>query len=402
MAIIFDEHKYVETNIMNFEERMGSKYSRFTGNAQTYSTYFHINDEKTSLDEGLDDIEELIGSRSPLRFDKINGFPLYGLEPIVLQIVEGEQGYDTSYEGEVIVLPGTIIPCENDMFIINHVKNGFIFRVTAVDYDTLKTNNYYKLSFSLEAIDEDKVGQLLKQVVTNCECILENVGTDKKCIIEEAAYHLVNDIQNMYDDMVNTYMTLYYDETYNSLIGELRNGRRIYDPLQAEFINKHNLFNKSNDFNTIILSEQFTDRERKIKYEKSLYRFIERNNVDLLNNFYYTIFLGCTNPETTFYKWHDKSIYILDIPRIMDKNNSDFIISDKFIEDIRINNKMQNNYAQLIKKYIKKEIKSINDIDLTLNDALLHLDDCEELFFFTPIILYIIKTTLDSFLQKEQ
>lgn len=393
MAIIYDEHSFIEDNITKFEDKMGSKYSRFTGNAQTYTTYFHINDN-TTVDRGIEDIEELIGPRSPLRYNKIIKFPIYGLDPIVLQIVEADQGLDTSYEGECFVLPGTIIPYENDMFIIDHVKGNFIFRVSAVDYDTLKHNNYYKISFMLEAIDSNKVESLLKQVTDNFSCILDNVGTDKKAIIEEGLLEKIISIESMYKDMVNIYMSIYYDDTYNAIIGNLEDGKRVYDPLQSEFINKHDLFNQENDYKTVLFSEQFTDKQRAFKYEKSIYRFFERKDLNLINNFHYITYFGISNQETSFYKWHDRSVFIIDNPKFLDKNNSPYILSDKFIEDIRINNKMSNGFAALLKKYLTTDLLSINDIDSNLNEVLLQLDDSEELFFFTPIILYIIKNTI--------
>lgn len=399
MAIIFDEHKFVEGNINNFEERMNSKYTRFRGNSQAYSTWFHINDSKTTLSRGTQDIEELIGDHSPLRYDKILHYPVYDLEPIVLEIINDDQGLDMAYEGSITVVANTIQPFENDLFIIDHVKGSFIFRVSAVDFDTLKPNNNYKVSFMLEAIDESKINQLEKQVITTYNCVLENIGTARKCIIEEGILQKVTDIENMYSDMIQTYLSIYYNETYNSLIGDLRSGRKVYDPLQTEFINKHQLFNNPHDFQTIILSEQFTDKQRKIKYEKSIYRFIERNDVSLINNFNYVLFLGCTNPETNFSQWHDKSVYILDVPVFIDKNNSEVLLSDHFIESIRINNKMPNKFAQTLKKYLRKEIITLDDIDPELNESLVRLEDSEEMFFFTPIILYIIKMTLDSILK---
>lgn len=399
MAIVFDEHQYVEQNINNFEERMNSKYTRFRGNSQAYTTWFHINDSKSTVDKGVQDIEELIGEHSPLRYDKILRYPAYDLEPIVLEIINDEQGLDMAYEGSITAVANTMQPFENDLFMIDHVKGSFIFRVTAVDFDTLKPNNNYKVSFILEAIDDDKLVQLEKQVVTTYNCILENIGTERKCIIEEGILQKVTNIENMYSDMVQTYMSIYYDETYNSLIGDLKTRLRIYDPLQVEFINKHSLFNNPHDFQTTILSEQFSDKQRKIKYEKSIYRFIERNDIKLINNFNYVLFLGCTNPETTFSQWHDKSVYILDIPVFMDKNNSEFILSNQFIEDVRINNKMTNKFAYTLKKYLRKEIVTLDDIDLELSESLVRLEDSEEMFFFTPIILYIIKTTLDTILK---
>ena len=69
---------------------------------------------------------------------------------------------------------------------------------------------------------------------------------------------------------------------------------------------------------------------------------------------------------------------------------------DSFINDVKNNNPVDGDYANLIKSYIRKENIDIYSIPLTLNESLLTLDGNLDFFFMTPIILFIIKKILSN------
>ena len=94
----------------------------------------------------------------------------------------------------------------------------------------------------------------------------------------------------------------------------------------------------------------------------------------------------------------EKNIYILDIPSEL-SNNATPILSDEFVLAVKTNGFTNSAYAELIKKFVRGEKMSIYDIPLTLNEELLELDGNMEVFFFTPIIMYIIKEIVNSFLE---
>ena len=59
-------------------------------------------------------------------------------------------------------------------------------------------------------------------------------------------------------------------------------------------------------------------------------------------------------------------------------------------------------YGQLLIDYIHKEKFSTSDIPLDLMDELIYLDAGIEIFLIIPIILYIIKDTIDKALYIEK
>lgn len=399
MGIFIDEKRMVEENVFKYENRLKSPVSRFLESAPTFVTYYHILPNDTTVDAGFQDIASIVGFRSPIRFSKIDSFPLYGLEQITLQLQESEQGLDSSYEGEAVIVPGSIKPLQNDLFVIPLLKDPYIFRVTEVMYDNIMSDNYYKIGFKLEWLDTTIIANMENQVKDKYTCILENIGTENKCLIELESKKILEDVENMYNDIASTYKSVFYNERHNCFLGEIGPSMYLYDPLQTQFINEHRLFNKKNDLECLMLTDEFTDPKRRIKYERSVYRFIERKDINLIKNFSYDIYAGTNNHETSFFRWLDRNVYILDIPGEL-SDEAKPIFSDEFVTAVKINGPTKSKYGEFIKRYIRGEKIELTDIPLTLNDELLKLDGNLEVFFFTPIIMYIIQNIVNEFLNN--
>ncbi len=400
MALIIDEKKMVQDNIFQYEEKLKSPMSRFLDTTPTFVTYYHINPDETTVDEGFKDISSIIGFRSPIKYKKIQNFPLYGIEQVIPQIQEMDQGLDTDFNSEAIVLPGTIKPLENDFFMIPYLHDVYLFRVTEITYDNVMPDNFYKLDYKLEYIDQEKVDALEKQANETYTCILDNIGTENKCIIETDTIEKIEKIEKMYDDIATTYLSLFYDDRHNCLLGDLGKGQRLYDPFQTEFVNKHNLFNKKNNLKTLLFTNQVDDNKKRIKYEKSVYRFMERRDYTKISNFKYVYFQGSTYHETSFYRWADTTVQILDLYPD-DENISAEIFSDEFVTSVKTNGFTKSRYAELMQRFLRDKDMSINDIPTDLNEELLLYDNNLEIFFIVPLIMYIIQTVVNKEIQSK-
>lgn len=399
MATLIKEENFINQNVLKYDDRFQSPIVRFIEQAPTFVTYYHINVNESTTDRGYNDVESIIGEKSPIRFQQINDFPIYGIDQIVTQLQDTETGLDVSYEGEGIILPNTIKPLQNDYFIIPYVGTNILFHIIGIEYDNIRPDNFYKIQFSLDVIDEEKKDTLLKQVHDEYTCILENIGSENKCIIQREFVDQLNKIDKLYSDMVSLYMSIFYNERYNVLLGEMAGGYLLYDPYMISFINEHQLFTKKNDLDTIYLEgEQVVDNKFKLKYERSIYRFFERRSVDLIKPFYYTTIQGITRHESAFYRWGDESVYIVDIPSQFGSENTFRILPDITIDTIKLNGPTDSKYLKLIQRFIRNEQPlNIYDIDLTLNDELIKLDANLEMFFITPLLLYIIKKSIEEF-----
>ena len=402
-SFIVNETKVFNDNVFKYEEKLSSPLNRFLEKSPTFVTYFHINNQESTADQGFQDTEEILGPKSSLRFGRIEGFPIYGLEQIQVQLSEEDQGIDGSYEGEGTVLPNTIKPLPNDYFIINHLNDFFLFRVTGISYDSIRPDGYYGIQFKLENTDRSYLEKLKNQTTDKYSCIFKNIGTENKAIIKEDDVEKITAINKMYADIVQLYISAYYNERYNAIMGTFRNnGTVLYDPLMSVFIDKNGLLNDKNNYSSIVLGEQFTDPKREFKYEHSIYRFFERKDVSKIEKFAYQLLPGRNYLESAFYKWFDESVMVVDRPDIICENDPEnFLLCNDFIDAVMINlPNEESEYSKFLIKYLRDEIKSLADIPLNLKDVMLHLNISKESFFFTPIVLYVIKRMTEEFISN--
>ena len=399
MAFFINEERFIDDNVAKLDERVQSTVTRFIEQTPTFVTYYHINTDESTADRGFMDVDSVIGERSPLKFQQINNFPIYGLEQIIAQLQDTEIGIDVSYEGEAIILPNTLKPLPNDYFVINYVGQDTLFRVTEIIYDNMRPDNFYKINFKLDAIDSSKKKNLTNQVYDKYTCVLENIGSENRCIIQEDFKDQLDKVDKLFSDMTSLYLSIFYDERYNVVLGELAGGYRLYDPYMSYFINKHGLFKKKNSLDTVYLEEDHVvDNKKQLKYERSIYRFFERRDVALIKPFFYTTIKGMTKVESAFHKWGDETVKVVDLPSEFDSENTSRIFPDITIDTIKLNGPTDSKYLQLIKKYLRNESPvNIYDIDLSLNDELIQLDANLEMFFITPLLLFIIKESVKEF-----
>lgn len=398
MPTIINENR-MQQNVFLHEQRLKSPVMRMIDSTPTFVTYYSIDNNESTADDGYVDVHAYIGSRSPIRFNKIENFPIYGIEQIVINLQDTDQGLDGSYEGEAIILPNTIKPNHNDYFKIPILHGAYVFRITDFNYDTIMPDNYYRVSFKLEYNDDDMYDEIDRQVISDNQCILDKIGTDEKCIIENKELTQIGEVQQMYYKLMSYYKGLFYNKRHNVFLGPKDLNFTYYDPLQTYFINKHGLFNNKNDYQVLSLTDQMNDPLRDYKYNKSVYRLMELRDLKLLNNFKYVERPGVTVHESSFYRWRDNTILILDACTVP-KTDSPQVFSDEFIESVKVNGFPDSDHARLLQKFLRKEKIEIKDIPLDLADQLLYMNMTFEVFMITPLIMYVIRETINENLKK--
>ena len=102
-----------------------------------------------------------------------------------------------NHEGDATIIPGTIKPLPNSFFMINHLKEAYIFRVTEVTIDNVMPDNYYKIHYRLEYLNSDMVDRLNSQTTEVYSCILDNIGTEERCIVEKESQVKIKEIEKM-------------------------------------------------------------------------------------------------------------------------------------------------------------------------------------------------------------
>ena len=156
----------------------------------TLVTYYNIDRDASTLDPGSKIAYDNIGKDSPIRFNKIKDFIIYGFSRIEMDTQNDEFGLEADrISGECFVLPNTIIPTEGDYFEVDHITDStWLFIITDVQRDTLENgSNVYKLSYKLEYVDHDRIQEC---VTDNYTMIEKREGTNISKIVKSDALEI--------------------------------------------------------------------------------------------------------------------------------------------------------------------------------------------------------------------
>lgn len=394
MAKFIDERRIVENSAFEFEDRLHSPIVQRSNRTLTPTRYYHLINVESTTDQGLVNVEENVGGNSGLRFHRIDDFPIGLNAPIQLNLSETDHGIDSSYEGEATILPNTIRPVPNSYFLINYLSDSYIFKVTGIRYDNISADNTYIIEFKLDNISDEIPHELDMQSTTHYDCVLRNIGTEKECLIEHEKYAKIRSIETMYDEITHIYLSLFYNERYNDILGPGPANTKIYDPYLTRFINSEGLFKDNDVFTITYLQEEISDQQFLLKYQKSVFQFIKKPDMNRLQRFPLEVIPGCNLPETQFYVWRDNSIFVTSVPSCQPKEGI-AIFSDNFVEMVQDTTEIpDDSYSRLLSLYIRNEPLSIYDIRDDLLDNLITLEWNIELFYITPLILFIIRKLL--------
>lgn len=400
MGFIFDEQTYLDQNLFKYENRLKSSTSRFIAEGAVLTTYFNLAENRSTVDKGFQNIDQLFGKHSPLRFNKIKNFPLYSFTQINPANEDTLQIEDIGAEGECVLLPSTIVPHQNDFFILNHLKMKALFRISEVQFDSMKIDGYYKIKYHLYSNSNEIIELLEKQTVNIYNTDLNAIGTEVNPIIKEDDFILRNKIKQLTIKMIESYKALFYNERHNCfLFRDNQTGLRWFDMCGAEFITKHNLMNSVNSSNVIILDDKLRDENFPIYYNNSVYNWIELGcPPSLMSQFFFTFNHACNYLVSSFARWNERDIKVI-IPQKSISDSISIKYDYSFFDKDQINsyrNEIEpySDIEKILWKFIKGSNLTIYDIPLSLADPLLLSIKHRDLFFYVPILLYIIKLVL--------
>lgn len=389
MGYLLSEEEFINNNIFKYEERMNNQYSRFLDRTPTYVTYYNISNIDSTVDNGFESVEQLIGENSPIRFNKIDSFPIYGIDQILLDLTDEDEGLTTDCDGDAVILPNTVEPRPGDFFLINHLSIPIIFMVTDLKYDTIKSHNFYKISFSLKSIGDASL--LDRQVISKFKCIVENIGTEEKCLIEEEEYTLFKELSNEYDRLCESFKLYFYSTKFNSFI-VYEDNKKVYDPYLSMFLRDNKIFASNEDYKTIYPEILGNKQKLAVNYSFSIYRNLERGLP--LNHQKYR--LGPMDDMTSPFSYYNTPIRFVNFP-----GNEDYI-PFLVIEDINTRETEKSNYIiSIISKYINNCLDSIYTLDIeTLKSIdIIAFDRTNAVLY--AMLLFVLKKSYHKFISYQ-
>lgn len=400
-SLIFDESVMINGNIFKYEDRLKSSMNKYVEGGAMLTTYFPQDENSSTVDRGLQDIEELFGNKAPLRYNEISNFPLYGFNQLKPEGTDEQQIEDINVEGECVILPCTIVPKPYDFFIINHLKMPGLFMVTRVDYDSMKAEGYYKITYRLQSTSHETIQSLRQKVINKYQMDLNSIGTSVNPILKEEDAILQSKIEKMVGKMIEAYRGLFYNERHNCfLFRDPQTGMDVFDMCGNEFMAKYAIMNYPNSPRVLVLNDKLHEPQLIRYYTNSVYNWIELGApLRMLSKFPYFTLDVSGYTYSSFVQWGDLDTHVI-YPLSNQERGSETTLT--FFTEAQFSSFLNpeqpafaNDYDALLWKYINKpKSLSINDISLYIGDALISSVDHRDIFFYTPIIIYIIRQIL--------
>ena len=421
-GLIYDEEALIDDQVYKYDQFLHNRVNKYTGAGRTITKYWNINDANTTMSLGMGTHYRILGDDSPLRYDCIDRFPIIGFSPLQPEDKQASttQVKDYTLNGEGYIIPGTIMPKENDFFIVKHLNMNHLFRVTKVGQDGLNANGMYKINYELFSTNPNEIDALKKQTVGEYVSTFETIGgEDLTPIIGKEDYDLRSRLIRMVNDMIENYKARYYDSNHNCFLLHL-NGRTLFDVCGNMFMAKHGIMiNDASNGNVVLNPNKIRDDRLEHLYQKSPYKWIERDAPQrYLDSFKYHIVSGFDYPDSTFAMYgYDVSIMIPVDPWCASPNCTQYF-PDVVIDvlDNEADSRMchytdcrrcpkasqcakhwkcqRYDYVSIIHDFIYGRLTDIHKLSLYTGDQLFDNAEAEEIYLWTPIVIYILKEVL--------
>lgn len=421
-GLIYDEQSLVDSQIFQYDKFLHNRINKYTGNGRTLVRYWNINDSKTTTSLGMDTHYQILGTDSPLRYNQIENFPLLNFSPLSPEETNTSTTNVRNYalNGETYIIPGTVMPKENDFFLVYHLNMNHLFRITQVSQDGLNVDGFYKVNYSLFSTNPSEIEWVYKQTVEHLVTDLRTIGgEDLTPVIGKEDYEHRSRVIQMVNDMIENYTARFYDRTHNCYLLHL-NGRTLFDLCGNMFMAKHGIMINDDSTGNIVLNPNKIRRpDMEDLYQKSPYKWIERDApIRYLDTFKYYIRKGWDYPDSSFALYGTdvdimvpadawcrsdscENFFPLEVMSILDNEADirpckpcDCKCCDKRGKCVQHYECQRFDYISIIHDFIHGKLTKLSQLSLYVGDQLFDNSMSEEVYLWTPIIIYIIKHIL--------
>lgn len=280
MARLINEDELVKNRVDDYLDKSTSKFSKFLESTPNFVTYYQYDRVNSTLDKGLDNVEKHIGAHSPNRFNKIEKFPLYGMDLMSISQEFSEIGMDTNYESEAVILPGGIRPYAEDFFICEYIGDVYLFKINGVQNDTIRNKPFYKISYSLykKVPKEEYVDEFVTEDYVS---IFDNIGTNAEQIVTKKDYMTIQAIDKITEELIERYTRNFYRDKLNAITLYCPICKwHLYNRYLTKFIMDNELFKINKGFRTDYYLTDIADESACMfdNYRYTIYYALERKD----------------------------------------------------------------------------------------------------------------------------
>lgn len=362
-------------------------------------TYYNINKDYSSLDQGSKLHMDNMGSESPIRYNRIYDFILYGFNRIELNTQNGEFGLENdTIEGECYILPNTILPTEGDYFEVEHIKDStWLFMVQDVQQDTLANgSNAYKISYKLEYLDNKEIQS---RIVYNFRMIEVREGTNISRIVRCEDYDIAKIADEKAVMMKGYFEDLFYNEKVQTFIYIDSMDYRTYDPYLIEFLIRNKILDNGEDSYLHVDHKIFLPNTFGLDYDRTFFRVFERKLPQKIltcdSSTYLEQIISYATVFSARYEDYFKTIYG---DRIKPGFNTSCLDEDLLyhIYEHILYESEEDLYKNILIKYFyddtisEEELNSIEDIKF---------DFTKETFYMIPLLIFCLEKFIENVLK---
>ena len=359
----------------------------------TKVTYYNINKEKSTLDPGSRLAYDEAGEESPIRYNKIKDLRIYQFSKIELNLENDDFGMTGQpIQGESYILPGTIVPMENDWFTVDHIRdNDWLFKVTDVQKDTLDNgSNVYKISWQLDRTSTEDVKN---HVVEEYTFISTVEGTNIKNIVKSDNYDRALAFEEMSTNLANYFIDLFWSDRVQTFIYKWYNEYNMYDPFAVEFMIRNKILTAADRYFHVQHQCQ-VPKTFSIDYNKSVFRVIELRDKNRLLKCNYRSQADYIEDLVGIFKTRYEMYWKLNYNVLLEENGpfnprGIIPIMEQDLVDAIMNNDTEN-----VSCFNKIIVKYFNDEDVTVEDLegleCIDLETAKTTFYTLLILIYIL------------
>ena len=399
MAKFIEEKEIINNHISSYVDRI-TDFSKYLSGSPTFTTYYNKDMLASTADIGLNQVHEIVGMESPIRYNKINNFPIYNITALDVDTStdDDDKGTDTDISGDGIVLPDCgITPLIDDCFVMSYDTRKLVFRVIDVQISSIADKVLYKISYTFTRWDLSILEQ--NQISKEYETRFSNIGnntTNSKVIIEKSIDLSIDTLIKFKNELKQKYIKYFYNPKLNTFI--LKDGTHlVYDNFLMEFIKRNKMFIEKKTFLKNIYIEPLLELsyEEIYEYNDSIFNNIELNEYRAYSD----------NPEYLDYQVIFKPHSIFDVY----KNIYDKVYEIKHYQNSLLTTVLEFDY--IVKRYFLFLKALTGDNGLNTNPTLKEseLKDltsdilnykftiaAEKEYINVPLIINIIDTLIDN------
>ena len=370
----------------------------------TIVTYYNINKEASSLDPGSKLAYDNVGRETPLRFNKIDRFIVYGFDKIELQTDNDEYGLEADkITGDCFVLPNTIIPIYGDYFEVEHITDStWLFIVTDVQQDTLQNgSNAYKLTYRLEYID-NKIIQ--ENVVEHFTMVEKREGTNIVKVVETDKLARAKELDRCAVTLKEYFIDLFYNQHVQTFIYCDLTEWRVYDPYMIEFLIRNKILDNGSDSFIYVNHQIPVVNTFSMDYDRTFFRAFEDKDLDkLLKSEYTTMLEDITAYGSTFaarYEAYFKAKYIK--PRVGYRTESIpskllyRICDKKYVDEVTSNVEHIPLFINVLIKYFTEEDITNIELESIYN---YHYNTAIHTFYIIPLLILSLEDAIERLMR---